>query len=74
MNKQFVVNKKYSVRSLCDYDCIFSFKVVRRTKKSIWITEKGSDTPVRRSIFIYCHEECLGAILRMAAAVGLKAN
>ena len=39
MNK-FEVGKQYSTRSICDYDCIFSITVLKRTAKTI-TTERG---------------------------------
>ncbi len=41
MTKQFEVGKTYSVRSYCDHNCIFSFKVVGRTAKTIKIEYHG---------------------------------
>jgi len=49
--RTFEVNKEYSARSICDYDCIFSFKILRRTAKSVWI--KVNRQIVRRQIEIY---------------------
>lgn len=37
----FEVGKTYSVRSACDYDCIFRFTVTRRTAKTITVTYHG---------------------------------
>lgn len=37
----FQVGKTYSTRSLCDYDCIFSFPVIKRTAKTVWIQVHG---------------------------------
>lgn len=35
MTGKFEVGKTYQVRSLCDWDCIFSFVVVGRTAKFV---------------------------------------
>ncbi len=48
MNKQFIVGETYTCRSLCDYDCIYSFKITRRTEKCVWIEYHGKVT--RRQI------------------------
>lgn len=31
----FQVGKTYTTRSACDYECIFSFKVIKRTAKFV---------------------------------------
>ena len=38
---QFEVGKTYSCRSLCDYECIWSFTVIGRTGKTIVVREEG---------------------------------
>ncbi len=45
---QFEVGKKYGVRSACDYTCIFSFKVVRRTAKNLWVAEDCQPAKTKR--------------------------
>lgn len=39
--KQFEIGKTYYVRSICDHDCIFNFKVVARTAKTITVDYHG---------------------------------
>ena len=48
---KFKAGRTYSTRSICDHECIFSFRVTRRTAKSVWITKDGET--VRRSISIW---------------------
>lgn len=48
--RRFVVGQVYATRSVCDYDCIFRWYVVKRTDKSVWIRSvrsngDGSYTP-----------------------------
>lgn len=38
--KKFEVGKTYYTRSACDYDCIFSFTVTKRTAKTVTFTDK----------------------------------
>lgn len=33
--KQFEIGKTYSCRSVCDYDCIFTYDIASRTDKTI---------------------------------------
>ena len=48
----FEVGKTYGTRSPCDYDCIFVFTVVKRTAKSVWLSQHGQEAK-RRSIRLY---------------------
>ena len=48
---QFQVGKTYSTRSACDWDCIFSFTIVRRTATSVWIEYHGKIN--RRRVFTW---------------------
>jgi hypothetical protein len=38
---KFETGKTYEGRSVCDHDCIFSIKVVRRTAKTLCVFIKG---------------------------------
>ena len=58
----FEVGKTYYTRSICDYDCVWRFKVVKRTKTTITIQEVDCDehpfddqVKVRR---IYVYSNC----------------
>ncbi len=46
----FEVGKTYSTRSACDHECIFSYKITRRTDKSVWVSENGLKPEERRKI------------------------
>lgn len=35
MTKSFEIGSTYTTRSFCNYDCIFSFKVMKRTAKFV---------------------------------------
>lgn len=49
----FKPNTTYACRSIGDHNCIWSFVVVRRTAKCIWIQEDGKTTVERRGIYVY---------------------
>jgi len=52
--KQFETGKTYSTRSICDHNCIFSFEILRRTAKSVWIKDRDDNNkPVRRGIEVW---------------------
>ncbi len=48
---QFQIGKTYTCRSVCDYDCIFSFEIIKRSEKTITI--KYHDREVRRTVRVY---------------------
>ncbi len=48
MTTQFQVGQTYSERSLCDWECIFSFKILARTAKTVTVNVHGN--VVRRRI------------------------
>lgn len=54
--KRFEVGKTYTCRSACDHDCIFKFKVVKRTDKTVWLEEHGKIKA--RRIRISAYDKC----------------
>jgi hypothetical protein len=49
MSTQFVVGKTYYTRSICDYDTVFSFRILGRTTKTVTIRVHGK--AARRGVF-----------------------
>lgn len=45
--KTFQVGATYSTRSACDYDCVFSWRVVARTAKQITLENRHGETSIR---------------------------
>jgi len=43
MLTKFETGKTYETRSACDYGCVFSVTVTRRTAKSVWVRVKGEE-------------------------------
>ncbi|MEI6881326.1 MAG: hypothetical protein WCK82_08355 [Bacteroidota bacterium] len=39
---KFIVNEIYTDRSACNYDCIFSFLILSRTKSTITFDDNGT--------------------------------
>ena len=39
--RQFEVGQTYATRSICDYDCIYSFTIAARTAKTVTTTVHG---------------------------------
>ena len=48
MNK-FEIGKQYSMRSICDHDCVWTYTVVARTASTITITD-GKQTKTCRIV------------------------
>jgi len=46
VTKKFEIGKTYSCRSICDYNCIFSFEVVARSDS--FVSLKASDGKIKR--------------------------
>jgi hypothetical protein len=47
--KKFEVGKQYSMRSVCDHDCVWTYTVVARTASTVTITD-GKHTTVCRIV------------------------
>jgi hypothetical protein len=53
----FEVGQILKTRSICNYDCVYTAEVMKRTAKTITIKE-GDEIKTRR-IFIYDDVECI---------------
>lgn len=47
---KFEVGNIYACRSICNYDCVWYFRVVSRTKSTITILKDGEKNPVSKRI------------------------
>jgi hypothetical protein len=54
--KRFEVGREYWTRSICDYECIFRFTVIKRTAKTVTLRAAGGKE-VRRGISVWQNEE-----------------
>ena len=60
--KQFKVGKSYSMRSACDYNCVWTYKVIKRTACTITLKgERGEQKTCRisKKLSEYCKVECV---------------
>lgn len=48
---KFIVGQTYSTRSACDWDTVFSWKIVARTAKQLTLEQYGKTC--KRGIYIY---------------------
>lgn len=70
--KTFEVGRTYSVRSIGDHDCIFSFEVLKRSAKTITIKRHGS--AVRRTVRVVDGAECCDPLGRFSMSPVLRAE
>lgn len=47
--KQFEVGKRYSMTSVCDHNCVWTYTVIKRTVSTITITD-GKETKTCRIV------------------------
>lgn len=50
-NGKFQVGRSYATRSICNYDCIYSFEILARTEKTVTVKVHGKT--VRRGLSTY---------------------
>ena len=70
--RTFETGKTYSCGSIGDHNCIWSFKVVKRTSKTITIESEDFQT-VRRAISIYDNGEVIHPLSKYSMAPILRA-
>jgi len=56
---KFEIGKEYMMRSPCDYDCKWTFAIVKRTEKSVWLKNKKGETFSRKIKVFMGSETCL---------------
>jgi len=49
---KFEVNKTYTNNFLCDADLYFTYRIIKRTNKNVWILEIGKSVIERKKIHI----------------------
>ena len=42
--KRFEVGATYQTRSICDHDCIFTIKIIKRTEKTVTVEKQGKQS------------------------------
>ena len=56
---KFMTGKVYACRSIGDHDCVFKFKVTRRTDKTLWLEHNGKALQVRARFNGQAGESCM---------------
>lgn len=69
--RKFNVGATYETRSICDHNCIYSFTILRRTERSVWVEVDGE--VVRRGIEIYQDAETFYPFGKYSMAAIIKA-
>ncbi len=72
--KQFETGKFYFCRSICDQDCIWIFRVIRRTEKTIVVQEDGLGPEKSLRVKVYDNEEYVMPLGRYSMAPVLTAG
>lgn len=71
--KKFEVGQSYSCRSVCDHDCVWTFKIVARTEKTI-STECGQKFRINAKLTAYENVEALYPLGNFSMCPILTAN
>lgn len=72
--KRFEPNKTYYCRSLCNYDCVWTFFVTRRTEKTIYVREDGEGEEKALRVSVWNDEETAKPLGRYSMAPTLSAG
>ena len=72
----FKVNKFYYMRSVCDYDCMWIYKVIARTASTVTIQDIRTKETMRRRIYLapLSNEECVKPLGSYSMAPTLTAD
>lgn len=64
--KQFEIGKTYYARSICNQECVFKFKVIGRTAKTVTLQDKARTIIGRRRVSTDNGEEYIKGRYSMA--------
>lgn len=73
--KKFEIGREYSMRSCGDYNCVWTYKVIARTAKTITITD-GEETKkcrVNKKVSEFCGQESIFPLGQYSMAPILRA-
>lgn len=71
---KFEVGKTYYTRSICNHDCIFSVKVLKRTAKTVVVLKDGKEKRCKISLSYTGKEETIApwGIYSMCPIIGAE--
>lgn len=55
--KKFEVGKNYSCTSACNHECVWTFKVIKRTDKTVTLQQSGKSETITRRPYLYDDSE-----------------
>lgn len=55
---QFEAGKRYQCRSICDYACIWTYEVTRRTAKTVWLKAENGFIERKKIVLFDGVETC----------------
>lgn len=71
---KFITNRQYVCRSIGDSECIFKFKIVRRTAKTVWIIGESHTEPKACRVKIWNDVEVINPLGKYSMCPVLSAN
>jgi len=74
MKTTFKVGQEYATRSACDYECVFKFKVLKRTEKTVTIVGDLIDSPKRVKIHNFSDVESFSPYGSFSMAPSISAD
>ena len=75
--KQFKVGKSYSMRSACDYNCVWTYKVVKRTACTVILKDeygKKITCRINKKLTEFSKAECVLPLGSFSMNPILRAN
>lgn len=74
MDTRFLINSTYSTRSSCNHECVYTFAIIKRTFKSVWILEAGEKEIIRKKIIMHEGVETIYPLGKYSMAPILRAD
>ncbi len=75
--KQFKVGKSYSMRSACNYECVWTYKVLKRTACTVTLKDDNGKTTtcrISKGLTAWCNAECVKPLGTYSMSPILKAE
>lgn len=76
-NKQFKVGQKYSMRSACDHECIWTYTVISRTTSMVTLKDDRGNVircRISKKLSEFCGCECVKPLGSYSMAPILRAE
>jgi len=74
----FEVSKTYATRSICDSNCIFRFRIERRTAKTVWVQQvidgREVDEVLKKRVEVIDDVEAFSPFGKYSTSATIKAD